>query len=45
MSTLLKLEHWDGPELARIKTLYYSNPDNEEYRKQHDEYFLRKGRR
>lgn len=42
MSTLLRLQYWNDPELARIKTLYYSNPENEAYRKQHDEYYLRK---
>ncbi|MBL0072424.1 MAG: hypothetical protein IPP34_11710 [Bacteroidetes bacterium] len=38
--TLIKIQYSDDPELARLKTLHYLNPDNEEYRKAHDEYIL-----
>jgi len=41
-STLLKIQYRSDPELARLKILYYENPGNEEYRKQHDEYLLKK---
>jgi len=41
-STLLKVQYWDDPELARLKTLHYTNPDNEEYKKQHDEYLSKR---
>lgn len=34
-ATLLKIEYWDDPEFARITTLHYANPENEEY---HEEY-------
>jgi hypothetical protein len=40
-ATLLKIQYWDDQELARLKTLHYTHPDNEEYKKQHDEYLLR----
>lgn len=38
--TLIKINYWDDPELARLKTLHYTNPENEEYKKQHDEYVM-----
>ncbi|MBL0262286.1 MAG: hypothetical protein IPQ05_00135 [Leptospiraceae bacterium] len=41
-STILKVQYWDDPELARLKTLHYTNPDNEEYKKQHDEYLSKR---
>lgn len=34
-STLLKIQHWDEPELARLKALHYENPDNIEYENQY----------
>ncbi len=40
--TLLKIQYWDDQELARLKTLHYTHPDNEEYKKQHDEYLLKR---
>jgi len=39
--TLLKVQYRDLPELAKLKALYYANPDNEEYRKQHDDYIMK----
>lgn len=41
-STLLKMQYWDDPELARLKTLHYTHPENEEYRRQHDEYVMKR---
>lgn len=41
-ATLLKIQYWDDQELARLKTLHYTYPDNEEYKKQHDEYLLKR---
>lgn len=38
--TLIKIHYWDDPEMARLKTLYYTNPGNEEYKRQHDAYVL-----
>ena len=40
-STLLKIQYHDDPELARLKTLHYLNPANEEYKKQHDAYEMK----
>jgi hypothetical protein len=40
-TTLIKLQYRNEPEFAKIKTLYYANPNNEEYRKQHDNYFFK----
>lgn len=37
-ATLLAIQYRDDPEMARLKTLHYSNPENEEYRRQHDAY-------
>ena len=39
-AALVKFQSLDDPELGRIKALYYTNPENEEYRRQHDEYML-----
>jgi hypothetical protein len=41
-STLLKIQYWDDPELARLKTLHYTDPINQEYKKQHDDYLSRR---
>lgn len=41
-ATLLKIQYWNDQELARLKTLYYTHPDNAEYKKQHDEYLLKR---
>jgi len=41
-ATLLNIQYWDDQELARLKTLHYTHPDNEEYKKQHDEYLLKR---
>ena len=41
-ATLLKIQYWDDPELARLKTLYYTDPINQEYKKQHDDYLSRR---
>lgn len=40
-TTLIKIQYSNEPELAKLKVLYYSNPQNEEYKRQHDDY-LRK---
>jgi hypothetical protein len=37
-ATLIKIQYRDDPELARLKTLYYTNPENKEYKRLHDEY-------
>ena len=42
LSALLEIQYREDPELVRIKTLYYSNPENLEYKKQHDEYLAKK---
>ena len=41
-STLLKIQYWDDSELARLKTLYYTDPTNQKYKKQHDDYLSRR---
>lgn len=41
-ATLLKIQYWDDQELARLKTLHYTNPDNEEYKRLHDEYLQKR---
>jgi hypothetical protein len=38
---LIKILCWGNPELARIKTLYITNPDNEEYARQYQDYMER----
>jgi hypothetical protein len=38
--TLLKLIHWNNPEIARIRSLHYEYPDNEEYRLRNDSLFF-----
>ena len=40
--TLLNIQYRNDPELARLKMLYYSNPNNIEYKKQHDDYLRRR---
>jgi hypothetical protein len=37
-STLLKIQHRNDPELARLKALYFSDNTNMEYKKQLDDY-------
>ncbi len=37
--TWLSILHRNNPEVARIRTLYYENPDNEEYRLRNDSLF------
>lgn len=37
-STLLALQHWDNPELARLKAKAYDNPDNQQYKLELQEY-------
>ncbi len=41
-STLIKIQCWDDPEMARLKTQYFTNPENEEYERQYDEYMFKK---
>lgn len=41
-ATLVKLQYWNDPELARLKTLKYTNPGNEDYIRQHDEYIMKR---
>lgn len=40
--TLLKVQYWDDPELAKLKISYFANPDNMEHKKQLDEYILKR---
>lgn len=40
--TLVKVQYWHDQELARLKALHYLNPNNEAYRRQHDEYVSKK---
>jgi hypothetical protein len=37
-ATLIKIQHHDDPEMARLKTQSFENPENEEYRKLYDDY-------
>ena len=39
---LLRIQYREDPELVRLKTLHYTNPYNEEYRKEHDEYIMKR---
>jgi hypothetical protein len=41
-ATLLKIQYRKDPELAKLKTLYYLNPQNSEYKKEHDEYLKKR---
>ncbi|MDP1727265.1 MAG: hypothetical protein Q8M15_10820 [Bacteroidota bacterium] len=41
-STLLEIQYFRDPELARLKTLHYTYPDNYEYKKQHDDYISKR---
>ncbi len=41
-ATLLKIQYWDNPELARINYLYFTYPENPEYKKMHDDYYRRR---
>lgn len=36
--TLLSIQYWDDPQLARLKAVYYRHPDNPEARRLHDDY-------
>ncbi len=38
ITTLLNIQYWNDPELAEIAARSYQNPENEEYRKQLEEY-------
>ena len=38
---ILKIQYRNDPELARLKTQYFDNPDNKEYKKQYDAYMLK----
>ncbi len=40
-STLIKIQHWDDAELARLKTQHFANPDNEEYAREYNKYIKR----
>lgn len=41
-STMLSIQYGDDPEMVRVKTQYYSDPQNEEYRAEHDAYMEKK---
>lgn len=41
-STLLKIQYHDDSELARLKIQSYTNPDNQEFREQLDDYLQKK---
>ena len=36
--TIINIEYRDDKELARLKLLHYSNPNNKQYKQQHDNY-------
>lgn len=38
--SLIEFQHRNNPELARLKIQSYSNPDNVEYKKQLEEYYI-----
>ena len=38
MSVLIRVQHWQDPELARRKILFYSDESNEDYKKQYKDY-------
>lgn len=40
-ATLLNIQYRNDPEMARLKTLHYTEPYNEEYKRQHDEYMMK----
>lgn len=35
---LMRLQHWNDPEMARLKIQAYDHPENAEFKKQYDEY-------
>ena len=39
--TLLKVQYRNDPEMARLKTLHYADPNNEEYKQQLDAYMMK----
>lgn len=39
---LLKIQYREDPELERLKTLYYTNLNNEEYKQMNDKYIIEK---
>ena len=41
-ATLVHLQYREDPEMARLKAQFYTHPENEEYRKQHDEYLMKR---
>ncbi len=41
-ATLLRIQYWHDPELARLKALHYTYPDNKAYTHQHDAYIQKK---
>ncbi|QHT68051.1 hypothetical protein GXP67_16085 [Rhodocytophaga rosea] len=42
LSTQIRIQHWDDPQLARLKYRSYSNPENEAYRQALVEYIDKK---
>lgn len=41
IGTILKIQYRKDPELARLSTQYFTNPDNKVYKKQYDEYMIK----
>ena len=41
MTTLIEIQYRYDPELARLKTLSYTHPGNQEYRQQLDDYVMK----
>jgi glucose uptake protein GlcU len=39
--TLIKIQHWDDPEFARLKIQYFANPGNAEYERQYNDYIIK----
>ncbi|MBX9850454.1 MAG: hypothetical protein K2X86_01710 [Cytophagaceae bacterium] len=44
VSTLVKIQHRDDPEMVRLKIRSFENPQNEEYRKEYRDYVQKKER-
>ncbi|MDF2435669.1 MAG: hypothetical protein K0Q95_45 [Bacteroidota bacterium] len=38
---LIIIQHWDDPEFARLKILYFSDPGNAEYERQYNDYIIK----
>ena len=41
VATLIRIQHWNDPKLARLKTQHFADPDNEEYANEYESYITK----